>query len=95
MQFTIASIATLFAAIAAASPAVVQERQAPSVTATFYRSVGCNRGPTDVITPPSPDVLVQDTAPCHNITIPETVGCTELTASTLTRQSTWKNCTSM
>lgn len=86
MQFTVTA-SLVFAALAAANPASLQERQTPSITATFYRTPGCNRGPTDVITPPSPVTLVQDTAPCHNITIPETVGCTELTASSLTRQS--------
>ena len=84
MQFT-AAASLRFAAIAAASPASVQERQAPSVTAIFHRSGGCNGGAGDIITPPSPLVLVQDSAPCHNIVIPETVGCTELTASTLNR----------
>jgi hypothetical protein len=85
MQYTVAA-SFLLAAIAAAGPSVpMQQRQASSVTATFYSSTGCNR-PADIITPPSPELLVQDTAPCHSITIGQTVGCTELTASSLTRQ---------
>jgi hypothetical protein len=87
MQFTVAA-SFLLAAVATASPSSpIQERQASSVTATFYSSTGCNK-PADIITPPSPDLLVQDTAPCHNITIGQTVGCTAFSASTLTRPST-------
>ncbi|KAF1971705.1 hypothetical protein BU23DRAFT_569858 [Bimuria novae-zelandiae CBS 107.79] len=85
MQFTIAA-STLFAALAAASPASgLEERQTPAVFATFYRSTGCNH-PVDIITPPSPLPLTQDTLPCHDITVPQTVKCTEFTNSTLTRR---------
>ncbi|KAF2450606.1 hypothetical protein P171DRAFT_468872 [Karstenula rhodostoma CBS 690.94] len=85
MQF-IATASFLLAALAAASPSSpIVERQAASVTATFYSSTGCNR-PADIIIPPSPLLLVQDTASCHDITIGRTVGCTELTASSLTRR---------
>ncbi|KAJ4292724.1 hypothetical protein N0V90_009387 [Kalmusia sp. IMI 367209] len=84
MHFTVAA-SLLFAAFAAASPSSpIQERQANSVLATFYSSGGCNN-PNDII---ARQTLVQDTAPCHNITVGTgaPVGCTELTQSTLTRQ---------
>lgn len=87
MQFKVAVILFPVTMVTIIPVSPFQQCQLHALLATFYNSSGCNR-PADIISPFSPEVLVQDDALGHNITIGQIVGCTELIASGLTRQLT-------